>query len=153
MAIQASLACCFSVRFSGFFHSEYRAPFSPLASSLPGRPGASARGRPRGRWGSVRASARASFHASGRTSSRALVAQETMWNGSATRTADEHFSAMTVSMKSAPSALTWVIWEQRSSPSRSKNSLTVALLRPEAAHTNRRASWSTTTIRYRWPFL
>jgi len=145
-AIQASLTCWFSVRFSGFFHSEYRAPFKPLARSLPGRGGASARGRPRPRLGSVRANTRASFHASRRTSSSASVAHFTTWNGSATRTAAGHFSATMVSMKSAPSALTWVIWAHRSGPSRSKNSRTVALLRPAAAHTSRRVSWSTTTI-------
>ena len=152
-AIQASLACWFSVRFSGFFHSEYRAPFNALARSLPGRGDASARGLPRVRFGSVRAIARASFQAPRRTSSRASLAHFTMWKGSATRTAPGHLSATMVSMKSAPSALTWVIWAHRSGPSRSKNSATVALVRPGAAHTSRRVSWSTTTIRYLWPFL
>ena len=31
MATHANLVCCFSVRFSGFFHNAYRAPFSALA--------------------------------------------------------------------------------------------------------------------------
>ena len=31
MAIHASFACCRVVRFSGFFHSAYRAPFNALA--------------------------------------------------------------------------------------------------------------------------
>jgi hypothetical protein len=43
--------------------------------------------RPRRRFDSARASARASFHAPWRTSSRASVAHFTTWNGSATRTA------------------------------------------------------------------
>lgn len=64
-----------------------------------------------------------------------------------------HFWATMVSMKSAPSALTCVIWAHRSGPRRSKNSAPVALLRPGAAQTGRRWSWSTTTIRYLWPFL
>src|SRR5665811_358866 len=115
-AIQASLICWFSVRFSGFFHSEYRAPFRPLARSLPGLGGASAGGRPRPRFGSDRASARASFQAPRRTSSRASVAHFTTWNGSATRTAPGQVAATMVSMKSAPSAETWVIWAHRCGP-------------------------------------
>lgn len=48
----------------------------------------------------------------------------------------------------AESAETWVISAQRSSPSRSKNRVTVASSRPTAAHNRRPLSWSTTIVRY-----
>ena len=47
---------------------------------------------------------------------------------------------------SAPSALTWVSFAARSSPSVSKNASTVASSRPSAAHTSRPVSWSVTTV-------
>ncbi len=71
LAIQASFACWRSVRFSGFFHSAYRACFSAFAGPVARwrvgrRPSRGSRcDRPR----------RASFQASRRTSSRASVAQ------------------------------------------------------------------------------
>src|SRR5659263_526744 len=86
----------------------------PAARALSGRAGASFGGRPRPRLASlVRAALRASFHARRRTSSRASVAHFTTWNGSATRTAFGQVAATMESMKSAPSALTWVICPHR----------------------------------------
>ena len=56
-------------------------------------------------------------------------------------------SATTVAIHPAPSALTREICSDRSSPSRSKNPLSVSLSRPTAAHTSRPVSWSTTMVR------
>jgi hypothetical protein len=140
LAIHSSLAPCLTVRFCGFFHSAYRLFFNPLARSLPGRGGASARGRPRPRPGSVRAVARAVFHTPRRTSSRASVAHFTTWNGSAHWTAAGHRAATTSAIQSAASADTCVMAAHRSGPSSSKNMFRVALSRPGAAQINRRES-------------
>ncbi len=75
MAIQASLACWRSVSFPGFYHSAYRAPLRALACPV---------ARPARRW---RTAPRAVFQGWRRTSSRASVAHDTTWNGSAQRTA------------------------------------------------------------------
>jgi hypothetical protein len=76
-----------------------------------------------------------------------------MWKGSAHRTALLQRAATTALIQSAPSALTWVISLQRSSPRASKNLSRVAFSRPGAAHTSRPESWSTTTVRYFCPRL
>src|SRR5664280_3684047 len=83
-----------------------------------------------------------------RTSSRALVAQATMWKASAHRVAFGHRSPNTVAIHSAASAETSFTSWDRPSPSRSKNCSRVALSRPGAAHTRCPVSWSTTTVRY-----
>lgn len=68
-AIHSSLACCPSVRLSGFFHRAQRLWARRRALSEAGRVGASAGGLPGALRGSVaRARRRASFHASRRTS-------------------------------------------------------------------------------------
>jgi hypothetical protein len=68
------------------------------------------------------------------------VAHATTWNGSAQRTAPGQCSATAAAIQSAASALTWVIWAQRSAPRASKNRASVALSRPGAAHTSRPVS-------------
>jgi hypothetical protein len=59
----------------------------------------------------------------------------------------------TVAIHSAPSADTSVSRAHRLLPKASKNRLSVALSRPGAAQMSRPLSWSTITVRYRWPFL
>jgi hypothetical protein len=62
-------------------------------------------------------------------------------------------SATTSPMSWAASALTREISLQRVEPRRSKKLLRVARSRPGATHTSRRLSWSTTTLKKRWPRL
>jgi hypothetical protein len=71
--------------------------------------------------------------------------------GSIQRTALGQCLATTLEIQLAASALTWVICAQRSFPSASKKRVSVFSSRPLAAHTRRPVSWSTTTMRYRWP--
>ena len=59
----------------------------------------------------------------------------------------------TSAIDSAMSHDTSSICSQRSLPSRSRNFSTVLRFRPGAAQTSRPVSWSTTTVRYFWPFL
>lgn len=56
-------------------------------------------------------------------------------------------STTTVAIHDVASALTSVIWAQRSVPSTSKKRRSVFRSRPGAAQTNLPASWSTTTTR------
>jgi hypothetical protein len=65
------------------------------------------------------------------------VAQATTWNGSAQRIAAGQYRVTTDAIHPAASEVTWVIFAQRSGPSRSKNSDRVAVSRPGAAHTSR----------------
>jgi hypothetical protein len=95
---------------------------------------------------SVRASTRASFQAGRRSSSRALVAQLTTWNGSAQRIAPAARWLTTSAIQPAASAETWVIWAHRVGPSASKKRFKVGLSRPAAAQISRPLSWSTTTV-------
>jgi hypothetical protein len=62
-------------------------------------------------------------------------------------------SATTVAIQGAASALTSRSCWQRAWPRASKQRPSVLASWPGAAHTSRPASWSTTTVRYRWPFL
>jgi len=59
----------------------------------------------------------------------------------------------TSAIQSAPSALTSRRRAQRDLPKASKNRFKVALSLPGAAQISLPVSWSTMTIKYRWPFL
>lgn len=75
------------------------------------------------------------------------MAHCTTWKGPVHSVAFGQRSATTVAIHSAASALTSVIWAQRSFPSASKKRRSVLRSRPGAAQTNRPESWSTTTTR------
>ena len=77
-------------------------------------------------WRAVRQTSR-------RTSSRAPVAQETTWKGSAHRTACGARAAAGPEIQSAPSADRWVSSLQRSAPSWPEKACTVLVSRPGAA--------------------
>src|SRR5439155_8947384 len=83
--------------------------------------------------------ARAWRQTSRRTSSRAPVAQETTWNGSAHRTACGARSATTPTIQSAPSAETWLSSAARSGPRRPEKASRVLRSRPGAAQISRPA--------------
>ena len=81
------------------------------------------------------------------------MAHLTTWNGSRQSFAWGQRSATTVAIQGAASALiNWTCW-QRAWPRASKQAAKGGRVMAGAAHTSRSASWSTTTVRYRWPRL
>ncbi len=108
------------------------------------------RGRPRRRLGAGLDPA--SLHERRLSSSRAPVARETAWKGSAASSAPGALSATTSAIRRAPSAVT-SLPARRPSVSRSRKALSWRLPCPAQARTTLPRSWSTTTVKYLRPLL
>ena len=92
---------------------------------------------------------RAVFQTSRRSSSRASVAQETTWKGVMHSSAFGQWLRTALWIQTPPSALTIQSWAQRAGSSKKRE--TVASSRLGATQGRRPMSWSTTTVRWRWP--
>ena len=134
------------VRSSGFFHNAQRDRWIVLRR----RATSGSAARPGCRPGRSRAGGR--FQTSRRTSSSAWVAQATTWNGSAHNTAWGQRLATTWPIHSAPSPDTWRDLAQRSGTERVEEPAQGGPVAAGRGPHQPPVSWSTTTVRYLWPF-